>query len=196
MLWCTKFIFIHIPRTGGDSINETWGRFPYISRDVYANKHISARKMKRIHCFDIWKDAYKFTVIRDPFEMIKSWYNLCLMRAKTEERGMETDGWKAYCIEAANTPFALFARKMVNRNRLGGFLPTYINLPGVHVHNLQGAHNKLQEIMGMKLDLLHVNKSTNFINEDTSKVREMVHKHCFKDIEFLKDFKDGRTFTP
>lgn len=65
-----KCIFIHIPRTGGTSIERsirsdwTWKNFP-------TEKHILASTAKRLYK-DYWNDYFKFSFVRNPWSRMVS----------------------------------------------------------------------------------------------------------------------------
>ncbi|MFK5969712.1 MAG: sulfotransferase family 2 domain-containing protein [Candidatus Marithrix sp.] len=76
-----KVIFIHIQRTGGNSIQKIFEQF---DPDLVAKVHIKPNQNRLKHCFitdikdvienDIFQDYLKFTIIRNPYDRIVSWY--------------------------------------------------------------------------------------------------------------------------
>ncbi|MDA0789292.1 MAG: sulfotransferase family 2 domain-containing protein [Proteobacteria bacterium] len=67
-----KTIFIHIPRTGGTSIEIALAGNNWFKIDP-ATKHIDHVQAKQVYA-DYWDDYHKFTVVRDPFEWLASLY--------------------------------------------------------------------------------------------------------------------------
>jgi len=67
-----KTIFIHLPRTGGTSVetalvgNNWWKIHPQ-------TKHIEWKEAKKLYS-DYWDEYLKFTIIRDPWDWIASLY--------------------------------------------------------------------------------------------------------------------------
>jgi hypothetical protein len=72
-----KFLFIHIPRTGGSSIES---QFNY-KENKEKNKHWTLNDWKNILSSDIFEDYFKFTFIRNPWDIMisnyfdKGWYS-------------------------------------------------------------------------------------------------------------------------
>lgn len=81
-----KTIFIHIPRTGGTSVetslvgNNWWKIEP-------KTKHIDWQQAKQIYA-EHWDSYLKFTIIRNPWDWLASLYH-------SHNRG-GTSGWEAY----------------------------------------------------------------------------------------------------
>ena len=71
----SKSIFVHIPKTGGSSVEEMF----FLQGDKrygQGEKHLKARQVKRLH-HKYWDDYLKFTIVRNPWDRIYSlWYNL------------------------------------------------------------------------------------------------------------------------
>jgi hypothetical protein len=70
-----KTILVHIPRTGGSSIeklivgDDMWGL------GLLHEKHLSASQLKEKYA-DYWDDYFKFAFIRNPWEMVVSRYHM------------------------------------------------------------------------------------------------------------------------
>lgn len=70
----TKSIFIHIPRTGGSSLEKNligkdmWSKAPY-------EKHLSASACKELYS-EYWDKYVKFSFVRNPWDKIISLYHL------------------------------------------------------------------------------------------------------------------------
>lgn len=66
----SKFIFIHIPRTGGTSIE---GAFNIeMSYNDYSEKHLKASETKQLISDKIWDDYFKFSIVRNPYSRLVS----------------------------------------------------------------------------------------------------------------------------
>jgi hypothetical protein len=76
-----KTIFIHIPKTGGTSIEEMFGFVKYIEKYnafeeiSQPGKHWTARinKHARKEC---WENYFKWTIVRNPWQKEWSYYNM------------------------------------------------------------------------------------------------------------------------
>ncbi len=79
-------IFIHIPRTGGTSIESAAG----ISMGN-EDKHLSASEIRENVGEEFWENAFKFSFIRNPWDRMISLYNQPYFRNKTNygNQGLE-----------------------------------------------------------------------------------------------------------
>ena len=73
-----KLIFIHIPRTGGSSIehalvDKDWGHIDADGNDQFFLKHITAEEARRVYMKE-WKGYAKFSVVRNPWDKAVSDY--------------------------------------------------------------------------------------------------------------------------
>ncbi len=78
-----KFIFIHIGKTGGTSIEKVLCQhlnidFEETKKDSEGNwwKHIWAKGMKKRVGVEIWDDYFTFAFVRNPYDMILSLYSM------------------------------------------------------------------------------------------------------------------------
>ena len=82
-----KAIFVHIPKTAGSSIevalntlentnkgavDEATGTFYPVTTGK--EKHYDARAYRKHYGRRVWQDYYKFTVVRNPWQRIHSWW--------------------------------------------------------------------------------------------------------------------------
>ena len=98
-----KTIFVHIPKTGGTSIEAMFGfaeydKFGLLTKDkVGKGKHWGAKEYYQ-YWEDFYKDYFKFTVVRNPWERDLSLYNM--MKGQVKYRHLN---FKQFC-----TLFAIF----------------------------------------------------------------------------------------
>jgi len=69
-----KVVFVHIQKTGGDSIAGILRKYASDIRQLGA-KHEFARSGK-LKLGDAWKDYVKFAFVRNPWDRLLSWYSM------------------------------------------------------------------------------------------------------------------------
>ena len=89
-----KFIFIHIQKTAGSSIETSLAditpdairRFDDLPAcmDPLKKRHLFASDLKRYLGDQTWKSYYKFAFVRNPYSRLVSWYNMCVERPSNE----------------------------------------------------------------------------------------------------------------
>lgn len=78
-----RFIFLHIPRTGGTSV-ETLLRGGDLWRDRPDEKHLSASEARRLYGADAWDRYFTFTFVRNPWDrMVSLWKSRYYAQAPT-----------------------------------------------------------------------------------------------------------------
>lgn len=66
-----KCIFIHIPRTGGSSIELAIKGYPWWVGNL-EKKHMSASETRKYYGEDIWNEYFKFSFVRNPWDRVIS----------------------------------------------------------------------------------------------------------------------------
>ena len=69
-----ELIFIHIPRTGGMSIKKALEDFTDNHQDTILHPHVKSNEIKK-QFPKKYKEYKKFTVIRNPYDRMMSWYS-------------------------------------------------------------------------------------------------------------------------
>jgi len=71
-----KCIFIHIPRTGGSSMEMDICGFDYGKKDekLLYEKHLTVKDSINLYGKDIWDNYFTFTFIRNPWDRVLSLY--------------------------------------------------------------------------------------------------------------------------
>lgn len=67
-----KFIFIHIPKTAGNSIDTLFSRKDLVDEGLW--HHTSSQLIDRLG-LETWNNYYKFTVVRNPWDRLISEYS-------------------------------------------------------------------------------------------------------------------------
>ena len=88
-----KFIFIHIQKTAGSSVEAALAsitpdairRFDDLpeAHDPLKNRHLFASDLKKYLDEETWSSYYKFAFTRNPWSRLVSWYNMCIERPTT-----------------------------------------------------------------------------------------------------------------
>ncbi len=91
--WQHRFAFIHVQKTAGLSIHKAllgWApeaqqRLPGLDacRDPLRNRHLHACDLRGFVGEDSWKELFSFAFVRNPWDRLVSWYNMCLERPTT-----------------------------------------------------------------------------------------------------------------
>lgn len=91
-----NFIFIHIPKAGGSSIEKAFGLYGsnnqgnnapdpsilYGVKDGCALQHLTALEVKQRISPDVWEKYFKFSFVRNPFARLVSEYSWRLKKLK------------------------------------------------------------------------------------------------------------------
>lgn len=181
MMYCSKFVFIHIPRTGGSTLTNAFGGIPWISKSVHAHKHATAREARLVVGEEIWSTSYKFCIIRPPAEICRSWFRHCVTYLPT---GIETGSWLTYCDRLRHIGWDGFVAEEVLTGRfvqLGGFVTHYCNLPDIHLLKFQAALDYLIQTTGFDPGIQSVMPSVS----ETIEHAEDINQHCLLDSLWL-----------
>ena len=81
-----KCIFIHIPKTGGNSITMALNKLPKKNNTPERStpsigKHAKARNVKRALGNDVWEEYFSFALVRNPWDLMVSSYHWWLQKA-------------------------------------------------------------------------------------------------------------------
>ena len=85
-----RCIFIHIPKTAGNSITYALNFLPKITDKDYSSakigKHAKAVEVKRILGDKIWEEYFTFSFVRNPWDLVVSCYYWWLQKAHKWEK--------------------------------------------------------------------------------------------------------------
>ena len=161
-----KFIFIHIPRTGGTSIEKTLH-----NRDWWSvhppSKHLTVHIAKKIYA-KYWKDYFKFTFVRNPWDRMVSmlkYHQIYKVYANTNKKIVLSRYFNQFEKIEYDTRF-------FNLSQFNDFTKeentVYQNIIGQEMdfigkfENLQEDFNNLCDILNIKnTKLMHIEKSKN-----------------------------------
>ncbi len=79
-------IYVHIPKTAGNSISDAIDSLPVsnpyvLPADVTQPKHIKARDLRSIVGETMWESAFTFAFVRNPWDQMVSCYNWWVQKA-------------------------------------------------------------------------------------------------------------------
>lgn len=179
MLWSTNFVFIHIPRTGGTVLTDAFGKLPYVSKDVLRYKHATVQQARQVVGESIWNKAYRFTILRDPWEIVASWYRHCQVPANADHC---TPPWASYQQRIASMSLEQFvADELVNFVPEGGFLRQYADDVGMEILTLQDAVDTLIRRTGHDPSL----EIRPYTTAEKHALSRDVRRRCWRDCEAL-----------
>lgn len=117
-----RFVFIHVPKTGGDSISAALK--PYadgLDASAGDRKHWTARRTRELlfgpqdqRC---WSDYVSFGVIRNPWEQVHSDYWFC---RRHPDPGPELGNWRYKVLRCKEITFAQFVRDICGEHGRAG----------------------------------------------------------------------------
>ncbi len=90
-------VFVHVPRTGGTSIERAFGA------EEYEGKHRTARELRDALGTSRWNRYFKFSVVRNPWARAVSYYRWRGQRGK-EALGRSFDQWIELVLRPDFTP--------------------------------------------------------------------------------------------
>lgn len=155
-----KYIFIHIPKTGGKSINK------FLKDKQIKNKNISGHKTY-LHCRKFINSENYFSCVRNPWERIVSFYHYI------NEYPNLKHGLKRH-IE--NLSFKQFVVKLINEYSKSHmvFYPQYKFLIN---HNKEIVINDIFKLENLYEDYNNFLKQKNINNLKLRKIGKSKHKH-------------------
>ncbi len=173
-----EFIFIHIPKTAGTSMTKIFGEA--------FQKHNTAKEVIEIIGKKKWNNAYKFTVVRNPWDKVFSWYKF---RVKLNQSKMATNpisfkDWVACTYGEPKDKYYYYRAK--------NFMPQLDWLKNdediidmdniIRFENLQEDFKIVAKELGINSVLPHINKTKetyyrDYYDEETKKIiKEWFHE--------------------
>lgn len=89
-------IFIHIQRTGGNSISAALGETPWAS-----NKHLTALELRDRCDREVWDTYFKFSFVRNPWDRLVSWWSLIEGHRAAYESGATFNNFQTFILSRA-----------------------------------------------------------------------------------------------
>lgn len=195
-----RFVFIHIPRTGGMALTHALCSSP-IGKDVMCDnvslRHATALDLRRMLGDSAFRDYRKFAVVRPPWEIVKSDYELTLMNLDRSGADLQTSapyGWQIRLRRAACEPgLAEFWRREYLRFgsvKPGGFWKTWccdeegndLGVEPLPFDDFGIIEIAMSELLGVQIEVEHRNAAPKRVTTD-DELRDEIKRHCRYDCE-------------
>lgn len=116
-----KFAFIHVPKTGGDSVTAALKSYAECDGSIGRVKHWTARHLKQLFFREevgrVWSQYHTFGMIRNPWQQVHSDYWFC---RNSPIPGVELGSWRDKVIRAKGQTFAQFVVDICGENGTDG----------------------------------------------------------------------------
>lgn len=187
----TNFLYIHIPKCAGTSIEKVFGYdydninkyFEYNFKDIGHPKHLTLKMYEKILSEKIINKIFKFSIIRNPFDLLVSLYNYNLHSERVIWNGNNKYEYKK------SIPFEYFINFLCNLKIKGksNILDTSVfSLDGW----IEGDYSKMDFIARFENLNEDIKKIFNILNID--KELPLVNKSKIKDVNY-KDYYNNKT---
>lgn len=177
------YIFIHITKTAGTSVGRAIG---LSAKDHLTGKEIIAKIGKQK-----WESAYKFTVVRNPWDKVVSLYEYRRKKNKTKiaSSGMTFTEWVKLTHGHARDPYyynnikSFQAQVEWLKDDQDEIAIDFI----ARFESLKSDFDKIKSATGIRADLPHLNASTreSYQNYYTDETRELVARWYQEDIDLF-----------
>lgn len=91
-----RLIFVHIQKTGGDSVCTALGKEPNCPE-----KHMRAAELRNLYGAAAWDGYFKFSFVRNPWDRLVSWWANIDSKREAFERGARLNRFQAYVLGRA-----------------------------------------------------------------------------------------------
>ena len=176
-----KLIFIHIPKTGGTSIENLFNPNQRWTESIEKKRHLTAEQYKNRYPRR-WSEYYKFAVVRNPWSLVVSFYHW-----RTRNHDFQFKDWILEGDYVPYNPF-LIREGMTNLDYISDKNGNIIIDNICRTETLQEDFNTICDKIGIpRQQLPHSNKTkhkhyTEYYDDET---REIVAEKYAKDIEYF-----------
>lgn len=186
-----KAFFIHIPKTAGTSIKSTLG--------ARKSGHFNAAKLKKAYPPQIWKEYYKFSFVRNPWDRVASMYHY--YKSGKHNSPPITEALK-------HVSFEEFVQKLCSRfpydwmtgvyaHPIWGQQVNWLKIDGSIAVDFIGRYENLEKDFAQicknlkikkRLKLNHLKNSGNirYQSEYNNETKDLVAKKFIEDIKYFK----------
>ncbi len=205
-----RVIFIHIQRTGGTSVSNA---LIEADPDIVYELPLDTEKKRQKHCFisdiypilssEIFSDYTKFSIVRNPYARLLSWYSMFKHNTINPGNVPETSDSITWfdTVEAQMKPFMSSFEDFLSLPNEIFFQRFYYNQLDylqinqqlavdkiIYFENLTDDFNELAHQLKIKVNLPHINQSVNkksYRDAYTEKSRRLVTERFQKDLDYF-----------
>ena len=181
-----KVILIHIPKTGGTSVDisltgkDTWFSDPY-------NKHLTAQEARKYYGEKKWKEYYKIGIVRNPYDKEVSLFKWAVIQKQVKPE-MKFREYIAFYEKNEHFNPDHWRRNQMDWLQIDGKIAVD---KVMRFEDLENDYKELCEKLGIKNSALqHRNRSRHetdtwqrYYNDDN--VREIVKRRYSKDFAYF-----------
>lgn len=206
-----KFIFIHVPKTGGTSVEKTLA--PILGKDdslvtidssfrmtvdpryPKLTKHSQLLDIKSAVSADIWRSYFKFAFVRNPWDLMVSWY---AFRQRDGLQNQEHPDHKLFTGGVSFPKFLQSAKRLLSECQTDYIFDKSnaqaLNFVGKFENITHDFRHVCQAIGLESIELPTLNASRHahysaYYNENTSKIVEEAFKKTIKHFNYKFNFE-------
>jgi len=190
-----RWIFVHIQKTGGNSIRSALG-----VEHNDAHKHFLARELKAVYGKEAWAAAFKFSFVRNPWERLVSWWSFIDNDRDPSGASPAANNFFGYVLERAHS-FEEFisrctdeiidadGRKCILRNQLdyltgedGAMMVDFVG----RFEHLQSGFDEIMARLGLPstaLPYVNVSRHAAYLDYYTADMAREVGRQYARDID-------------
>jgi len=179
------FIFIHIPKTGGTSINRAF-EFPKADPTLKIKKHYYLADIKKRIAPQIWEQSFKFCFVRNPWDRLYSHYRYRVRRKliKADHFYDSFKAWLTYHLQENPNKGNLCPQIEWIRDDQGQIDMDFIG----RFERLEEDFQKICSINNLQLELPHMLKSnpeTDYRQAYDEEMTELVAEYSKEEIRYF-----------
>lgn len=195
-----KFIFVHVPKTAGSSIESAFADFSddkiqhlYNQGVLLRFKHASAQQLRRRVGNAVWSQYFTFSIVRNPWDIAVSMYFYMKDIQPHLERvngAMARDRFKTMMEDSQHMEFGPWLEKnahLLDLPQAGFLADNKGNILVEHIGKVENITNDFEYIckkIGVKSRLPHTNRTQHghYQNYYTDSSRAVIAERCAQDI--------------
>jgi len=93
-----RWLFVHIQKTGGDAVRTALG----LKTDD-PHKHLLASELRALYGDAYWRQCFKFTFVRNPWDRLVSWWSKIDASRGAHSNGTALNRFQSFVLQRATT---------------------------------------------------------------------------------------------